>query len=61
MPYNGKTHILSGYRQNLIENAVIVMENGFSNLFPEFIYDFVIRVQIVTNPDKYPPLNMVIL
>lgn len=42
----------SGYRQNLIENAVIVMENGFSNLFPEFIYDFVIRVQIVTNPDK---------
>lgn len=42
----------SGYRQNLIENAVIVMDNGFVNFFPEFVYDFVIRVQIMKNPDE---------
>lgn len=42
----------AGYRQNLIEDAVIIMKNGFHDAFPEFIYDFVIRVQIVTHKDR---------
>jgi hypothetical protein len=40
-----------GYRQNIIENAVIIMKNDYSDSFPEFIYDFVVRIQIVTNND----------
>lgn len=41
-----------GYKQNIIENAVIIMSNSFADAFPEFIYDFTIRVQIVTLEDK---------
>lgn len=42
----------SGYKQNIIENAVIIMSNSFVDTFPEFIHDFTVRVQIVTHEDK---------
>lgn len=40
-----------GYRQSLIENAVLVMNSTLTDVFPQFIFCLTVRMQITTNED----------
>lgn len=43
----------SGYLQNKIENAVFIMKSGsFVNMLPQFIHEFVVRVQITREDNR---------